>query len=73
LLFDNILLHSFVAYQCDSWEPWYLTINGEQVGRGRGFIFGFTGKIFNWLGGFGTKFDYFDIDGFGMIIIHISD
>ncbi len=75
LLAGNFILHSFVAYEWESWEGWYLTINGDKVSRGRGFIFGFTGRITNWLGGFGTKPDYcaFDLDGFALFIIHISD
>jgi hypothetical protein len=71
----NILFHSFVAYDNNYWGGWYLTINGEKISRGRGYIFGFTGRITNWLGGFGTKpdEDYFDLDGFALQIIHISD
>ena len=71
----NMLFHSFVAYDDNYWEGWYLTINGDKVSRGHGYIFGFTGRITNWLGGFGTKpdEDTFDLDGFGLLIIHISD
>ena len=69
------LFHSFVFYDDNYWEGWYLTINGEKVSRGRGYIFGFTGQITNWLGGFGTKpdEDFFDLNGFALLIIHISD
>lgn len=71
----NILFLSFVAYDDNYWEGWYLTINGDKVPRGRGYIFGFTGRITNWLGGFGTKpdEDTFNLNGFALQIIHIPD
>ena len=72
-LVDNNLVHSFVAYEWESWEGWFLTINGDEVPKGRGFIFGFAGRIQNWPGGFGFKPDYnaFALDGLGLLIIHI--
>ena len=72
LLNRNIILHSFVAYEWDSWEGWFLTINGNEVPKGRGFIFGFTGSIQNWLLGI-PNYSAFDLAGFGMLIIHIPD
>jgi hypothetical protein len=74
-LIGAILFHSFVVYDDDYWEGWYLTINGDRVSRGQGYIFGFTGRITNWYGGLGFKPDYcaFDLDGIALLIIHISD
>ncbi|KYK23207.1 hypothetical protein AYK21_02935 [Thermoplasmatales archaeon SG8-52-2] len=74
-LIGPILFHSFVVYDDDYWEGWYLTINGDKVSRGQGYIFGFTGRITNWYGGLGFKPDYraFDLDGIALLIIHISD
>ena len=37
------LFNSFVFYDDNYWEGWHLTINGEKVSRGCGYIFGFTG------------------------------
>jgi hypothetical protein len=68
------LIHSFVFYDDNYWEGWYLTIDGEKVSRGRGYIFGFTGKITNWwLFQFNPDYEAFDLDGFAIFIIHISD
>ena len=71
---DCLLLHSFIAYQGNYWEGWHLTINGDEVSRGRGYIFGFTGKITNWLlFGFNPDYGAFDINGIAILIIHIAD
>ena len=68
------LFHSFVFYDNNYWEGWYLTINGEEVSRGRGYIFGFTGQITNWwMFGFNPDYEAFDLNGFALLIIHISD
>lgn len=68
------LFHSFVFFDDNYWEGWYLTINGETVPRGRGYIFGFTGKITNWwLFQFNPDYEAFNLDGFALLIIHIPD
>ncbi|UCF50143.1 MAG: hypothetical protein JSU91_01280 [Thermoplasmatales archaeon] len=74
-LWRIILFHSYVVYEDNYWEGWYLTINGDKVSRGSGYIFGFSGIITNWWGGLGTKPDYnaFELDGVALRVIHISD
>ena len=73
-MYTGYMLLSFVMYNWDICEGWYLTINGEEVGRGRGFIFGFTGNAQNhiYLPG-EPDYSAFDLVGFGLMVIHIPD
>ncbi len=46
---------------------WNLHIDGELISKNKGYIFGYFGYVKN---GFHGEFSYFDLDGFGVLIIH---
>ncbi len=74
-IFPNriFIFRPFVYYSyIFGWIGWNLHINSEYIPKGHGFIFGFSGKIWNGPREL-MEFIEFNIDGIGRLIIHISE
>jgi len=46
---------------------WHLHVDGELISKNEGYIFGYSGYVKN---AFDALYTYFDLDGFGVLILH---